>query len=87
MPTKRSALVVHPQSTLSDQAGGSCSCIEGYVYINYATFVCVPCNSGCSYCISTGSKACVNSKDLTIGASNLASSYALPLLGQTNALH
>lgn len=51
-----------PEATLSDQVGGSCSCIDGFVYKNYATTACVPCNSGCSYCVDTGPEGCMNSR-------------------------
>ena len=73
-------------ATLSDPAGGSCSCLNGFVYENYATEACVPCNSGCPYCVDTSSEGCMKTKELTIFASNLASSYSLPLLSQASGL-
>lgn len=54
------------EATLSKQAGGSCSCNDGFVYKNYPTTACVSCNPGCPYCVGTSSEACMNSKDLTI---------------------
>ena len=73
-----------PEATLSDPAGGSCSCLNGFVYKNYATTACVPCVPSCPYCVDTSPEGCVNSKDLTIFASNLASSYSLPLLDEAS---
>ena len=69
---------------LNEEFEGSCSCLHGFVYQKYATSPCVPCSSGCSYCIDATAEGCMNSKDLTIFASNLASFYSLPYLSETN---
>ena len=74
------------EATLSNPAGGSCSCLKGFVYKNYATTACDPCVPGCPYCVDTSSEGCMKTKELTIFASNLASSYSLPLLSQASGL-
>jgi hypothetical protein len=75
-----------PGATLSNPAGGTCSCEQGYVYKSPATSACQPCYSGCAYCVGTTQGACMKSKELAIFATYLASSFSLPLLDQTNGL-
>lgn len=73
-------------ATLSVLSGGTCSCGSGYVPQSPAISACVECHSGCPYCVDDTEAGCMGSKDQAIFATNLATSFQLPLLNQANGL-